>query len=65
MKNLLFLLVGLMSVPLFAQKVDLDGEPVTGQYEHSLTLQLRTENGKVAAKKGECSEKCGTPKFYH
>ncbi len=32
MKNLLLLLVGLMSMPVFAQKVDLDGETVTVRY---------------------------------
>ncbi len=32
MKNLLFLLASLLSLPVFAQKVDLDAEPVTVRY---------------------------------
>ena len=40
MKNLFCLLASLLSLPVFAQKVDLDAEPVTVRYFFTNNLQV-------------------------
>ena len=49
MKNLFFLLASLLSLPVFAQKVDLDAEPVTVHYFFTNNLKV---SGYQKVKKG-------------